>query len=85
MSGEAKPEGHNGDIWPRALTKHGAILAAKIVLFLLKVSIKYKSSEKTCQAKLKTLLGLLLSNIPSSVFAGKTSNNFYINAPLIFL
>ena len=31
VSGEAKPEGHNGD-----LTKHGAIPAAKIVLFPLK-------------------------------------------------
>ena len=45
MSGEAKPAGHNGDIWSRALTKHGAILTAKIVLFLLKVSISSSRSK----------------------------------------
>ena len=36
---KAKPAEHNGDIWSRASTQYGAILAAKIVLFLLKVSI----------------------------------------------
>ena len=41
MSGEAAAAGHNGDIWPRPTTKHGAIPAAKIVLFLLGISIKY--------------------------------------------
>ena len=39
VSGEAKPAEHNGDIRSGALTKHDAILAAKIVLFLLKVSM----------------------------------------------
>ena len=40
MPDKAKPAEHNGDIWSRASTQYGAILAAKIVLFLLKVSMR---------------------------------------------
>ena len=36
---EADPAEHNGDIWSRGPTKYGTILAAKIVLFLLDISI----------------------------------------------
>ena len=46
VSGEAKPAEHNGDIRSGALTKHGAILAAKIVWFLLKVREALIKSER---------------------------------------
>ena len=39
MTGEALPAEHNGDIWSREATKHGAILTGKIQRFLLGVSI----------------------------------------------
>ncbi len=42
MSGKAKPEANNGKIFARALTKHGANPAAKIVLFLSGISINIK-------------------------------------------
>ena len=38
-SGKAKLAEHNGNIWSRALTKHGANLTAKIVFFLLGSSV----------------------------------------------
>ena len=40
VSGKAKPAEHNGHIWSRASTKHGAILAGKNPRFLLDISIK---------------------------------------------
>jgi hypothetical protein len=40
VSGEAPPAGHNGDIWPRAATKHGANPAAKNSRFLLGDSMR---------------------------------------------
>ena len=40
MTGEALPAEHNGDIWSREATKHGAILTGKIQRFLLGVSIR---------------------------------------------
>ena len=44
MTGEALPAEHNGDIWSREATKHGAILTGKIQRFLLGVSIKSGTS-----------------------------------------
>ena len=46
VSGEAKPAEHNGHIWSRASTKHGAILAGKNPRFLLDISISSRT-EKT--------------------------------------
>ena len=40
VSGEALPAEHNGDIWSREATKHGAILTGKNQRFLLGVSIR---------------------------------------------
>ena len=40
MPDKAKPEGHNGYIWPRASTQYGANLAGKSEMVLLKSSIK---------------------------------------------
>ena len=39
VSGEAKSAEHNGHIWSRASTKHGAILAGKNPRFLLDISV----------------------------------------------
>ncbi len=39
VSGEAKPAEHNGHIWSRASTKHGAILPGKNPRFLLDLSM----------------------------------------------
>ncbi len=39
VSGEAKTAEHNGHIWARASTMHGAILAGKNPRFLLDISI----------------------------------------------
>ena len=39
MTGEALPAEHNGDIWSREATKHGAILTGKNQRFLLGVSM----------------------------------------------
>ena len=39
MSGKALPAEHNGDIWSREATMHGAILPGKNQRFLLGVSI----------------------------------------------
>ena len=46
MTGEALPAEHNGDIWSREATKHGAILTGKIQRFLLGVSMSQQ--EKQC-------------------------------------
>ena len=40
MPDKAGSAGNNGDIFPRSPTQYGAILAAKIVLFLLGISIR---------------------------------------------
>ena len=42
---KAGSEEHNGHIWSRSPTPYGTILAAKIVLFLLGISIKRKYGE----------------------------------------
>ena len=41
---KAGSEEHNGDIWSRSPTQYGTILAAKIVLFLLGISISNSHS-----------------------------------------
>ena len=46
VSGEAKPAEHNGDIWSRASTKHGAILAGMNPRFLLDISIIRSCNKK---------------------------------------
>ena len=46
VSGEAKPAEHNGDIWSRASTKHGAILAGKNPRFLLDISIMPQGTQR---------------------------------------
>ena len=40
MPDKAKPAEHNGDIWSREATKHGAILTGKNQRFLLGVTVK---------------------------------------------
>ena len=45
--GEAPPAGHNGDIWPRAATKHGANPAAKNSRFLSGDSINTSAAAKS--------------------------------------
>ena len=57
VSGEAPPAGHNGDIWPRAATKHGANPAAKNSRFLLGDSIRSFDSG-FASAQDDNLLGL---------------------------
>ena len=42
VSGEAKPAEHNGHIWSRASTMHGAILPGKNPRFLLDISITFQ-------------------------------------------
>ena len=46
MSGKALPAEHNGDIWSREATQHGAIPAAKIVLFLSGIGISIINSKR---------------------------------------
>ena len=43
VPGEAKRAEHNGHIWSRASTKHGAILTGKNPRFLLEISIRNKN------------------------------------------
>ena len=60
MPDEAETEEHNGDIWSREATKHGAIPAAKIGLFLLGISIKCAKRGKVALSSFhKVLLAFL--------------------------
>ena len=51
MTGEALPAEHNGDIWSREATKHGAILTGKNQRFLLGVSITALSFQAALRGR----------------------------------
>ena len=65
MTGEALPAEHNGDIWSREATKHGAILTGKNQRFLLGVSI-ITHRYKCLPSQLKYVISLTHTFIPKS-------------------